>query len=330
VDEVPVCRACPTNTFKEAVANLSVTSGSCTLAHGCCACPANEATLSAAAVHSDACVCQPGYGGASCARCAVGSYKAGTSDAACELCPTGSTTVADKSVSLADCVAARGFSGDSSTTFQQCAAGSYKPTTGSGSCTPCPAGSTSPAGATNIFQCVCSLTGWRSDPEHPMGCTCQPGFARDAGALCQPCAANFYCVGGDAAPAACQQLGLLATLGLLGPGLLCLLCLLRLLAKQHQSAGGTRNVGLHGPGHHGSQLAPLLHAAARGRAAGGERHRRHLGLHGEALLPSLLLPSLLHFPMMRKVAQLIGLITALEHRTCARSLEHRVCVAPRE
>jgi hypothetical protein len=34
-------------------------------------------------------------------------------------------------------------------------------------------------------------------------CSCQHGFARDAGGLCTPCAANFFCTGGDAAPAAC-------------------------------------------------------------------------------------------------------------------------------
>jgi hypothetical protein len=34
-------------------------------------------------------------------------------------------------------------------------------------------------------------------------CSCQPGFARDASGWCQPCAANFFCTGGDAAPAAC-------------------------------------------------------------------------------------------------------------------------------
>jgi hypothetical protein len=200
-----VCRACPAGTFKEAVGNLSVSGGGCVLLNDCCACGANEVTLSTGSVHSDACVCQPGYGGATCAPCAVGFYKAATSDDACLACPAGSTTVFERSVALADCVAAPGFYGDSSTTFQQCAAGSYKTTTGSGSCTLCPAGSTSPAGAIYIFECVCSLTGWSSDPEHPFGCTCQPGFARDAGGLCVSCAANFFCAGGDAAPAACQQ-----------------------------------------------------------------------------------------------------------------------------
>jgi hypothetical protein len=137
-------------------------------------------------------VCQPGFGGAGCAPCAVGSYKEATSHAACQACPAGSTTVWDRSVALADCVAAPGFSGDYAQGFQPCAAGAYKPTTGYASCTPCPPGSTSPAGATNIFQCVCSLTGWRSDPEHPMGCTCQPGFARAGGSTSLRCSSGFF------------------------------------------------------------------------------------------------------------------------------------------
>jgi hypothetical protein len=74
--------------------------------------------------NSGACVCQPGYGGAGCAPCAVGFYKAVTYDDACLACPTGSTTVFERSVALADCVAAPGFIGDSSACFQQCAAGS--------------------------------------------------------------------------------------------------------------------------------------------------------------------------------------------------------------
>ncbi len=147
-------------------------------------------------------MCQPGYGGANWAPCAVGFYKSVTSSDACQACPFGSTTVFEHSVALADCVAAPGFFGDLNTGFQQCAAGSYKPTTGSGSCTPCPAGST----CRRCHQrCVCSLTGWRATATWETGgrCTCQPGFARDAGGLCIECAADFYCPGGDWSQISC-------------------------------------------------------------------------------------------------------------------------------
>jgi hypothetical protein len=199
------CAACPVGTFKEAVGNASAAGAGCALLSGCCACGANETTLFAGSVHSDACVCLPGFAGLGCAPCAVGFYKAATSDAACEACPPGATTVFERSVALADCVAAPGFFGDSSSSsFQPCAAGSYKPTTGSGSCTPCPAGSTSPAASTSEQACACSLPGWRASVSPESGfCACQPGFARNGSGWCQPCAANFFCTGGDAPPAAC-------------------------------------------------------------------------------------------------------------------------------
>lgn len=205
------CAACPVATFKEAVGNSSESGAGCALLSGCCACGANETTLSTGSVHSDACVCQRGYENLGCAPCAVGYYKAEENDEACQACPAGSTTVSERSVVLADCVAAPGFFkpsgvGQHSVGFQQCPACSYTPALGLTSCTPCPAGSTSPAGATSESQCVCSLAGWRSSvsPETTF-CACQPGFARDGNGLCVSCAANFYCVGGDAAPAACPS-----------------------------------------------------------------------------------------------------------------------------
>jgi hypothetical protein len=104
-----VCGACPAGTFKDEVDNTSEPGAGCALAHGCCTCGANETTLAEASVHSDACVCLPGYAGRGCAPCGVGFYKAETSDAACQACAAGATTVCDKSVSLADRV--RGIQG---------------------------------------------------------------------------------------------------------------------------------------------------------------------------------------------------------------------------
>ena len=72
--EAGACSACPVATFKEAVGNLSVTGAGCTLLNGCCACGANEVTLSTGSVHSDACVCQRGYENLGCAPCAIGYY----------------------------------------------------------------------------------------------------------------------------------------------------------------------------------------------------------------------------------------------------------------
>ena len=89
------CGACPAGTFKDAVDNTSEPGAGCALAHGCCACGANETKLAAASVHSDACVCLQEYAGLGlgCAPCGVGFYKAETSDAACQACAAGATTV---------------------------------------------------------------------------------------------------------------------------------------------------------------------------------------------------------------------------------------------
>ncbi len=57
------CGACPAGTFKDAVDNTSEPGAGCALAHGCCACGANETKLAAASVHSDACVCLQEYAG---------------------------------------------------------------------------------------------------------------------------------------------------------------------------------------------------------------------------------------------------------------------------
>jgi hypothetical protein len=105
-----VCAACPLGTFKEAVANASTAGSGCALAHGCCACGANEATLLVARVTSEWCKC--GFGGMTCAQCAAGFFKALTSDEACDACPAGSTTIYQGSVSATDCVAAPGFFGN--------------------------------------------------------------------------------------------------------------------------------------------------------------------------------------------------------------------------
>ena len=189
------CSLCPVATFKEQAGDVAADSEACVVFDGCCRCRPNSTTLQEGAVHASACLCIPGYGGAACLPCVTGSYKSNTSMAECEACAWGATTVSLRSTAAGDCVAARGHFGNTSVGFAACANGSYAQTTGMALCAPCPPGSTSPPGADELEKCECVLEGWL--PGNASFCSCQPGYARDGGGLCQRCVAGAFCPGGD-------------------------------------------------------------------------------------------------------------------------------------
>lgn len=200
-----VCTPCPFATFKEYAGDRVEHGPACapgmqSLSEGCCACRPNTITLAVASVHSSACVCVPGYGGAACLPCALGSYKSAMSMAECDLCPPGATTLLFASTAASRCVAMRGYYG--SIEFSQCPPGSYTAIEGMQQCEPCPLGATSPPGATGKQQCQCTLEGFLPSAG---GCTCQPGYARGVDDLCVLCPPGFYCPGDEKAPQPCPK-----------------------------------------------------------------------------------------------------------------------------
>ena len=109
-----ICASCPPALFKEQAGDSGEDVDAYSLPAGCCRCRANSNRLAAAAVHSIACLCLPGYGGAACVPCGTGLYKTSTSLDECQQCSEGATTEQQRSSAEEDCVAARCHYGSTS------------------------------------------------------------------------------------------------------------------------------------------------------------------------------------------------------------------------
>ena len=88
VGAAPTCAACGVDEFKAGTASGARCSG----------CPAHSTTNGATGQAS--CACRPGYGGhphqaGGCARCAVGTFRAGVGNGPCQACDTGYTTLGE-------------------------------------------------------------------------------------------------------------------------------------------------------------------------------------------------------------------------------------------
>ena len=88
------------HTSESAADIFAIMRASYALQHTCC-------LLVATTPYAYAAVCLPGFGRASCAECAVGTWSAGgnvsTPSPACQPCPSGKTTLAARSISDASC-----------------------------------------------------------------------------------------------------------------------------------------------------------------------------------------------------------------------------------
>ena len=157
----------------------------------CSSCPANKTSS-----NGIGCTCDAGYGwdavAKDCVACAPGKFKASDDDELCESCETGSSNVG---VANEDCdLAAPGYVSVAGV-FEVCAENTYQPDVGGSACLPCPLGAASLEGAA---QCECEeADGYAPNPApNPEGaepfCVCAVGYAGDAGAGCEACAAGTY------------------------------------------------------------------------------------------------------------------------------------------
>jgi hypothetical protein len=197
----PTCAACLAGTFS--------TGGTSTAPNAPCNRCGDSGTgfttdPATAAPSDNACVCKPGFGGASCASCPANTFGTGGSTDPCLACPAGtvstpnSQSVADCKTSICQagqqlssganntqvtCVCKPGFgSGSATTPCIICPAGTFSPGGSYDGCLPCGFGLTSAEGTTTRDDCVPSKfscpVGMGAAPGAVSAdeCACLPGF----------------------------------------------------------------------------------------------------------------------------------------------------------
>eukprot|EP00775_Hariotina_reticulata_P007566 gene7566-biopygen9370 len=181
----PICEACPVGSFS---------SGGST--DSCIPCGRGSTTMAVGSLSVSACVCAPGFGGASCTQCPANTYSGGFSLAACVACPATSTSPAGSTSSSA-CVCQAGFGGP---TCAACPAGTFS------------TGGTSAAPNAPCTRCGNSGSGFTTNPTtsptSDNACVCKPGFG---GSGCASCPANTFGTGGSTDPCVSCPAGTVST-----------------------------------------------------------------------------------------------------------------------